>query len=202
MRDSGSRRRLPLANRTSLASTRPLSTPGSPAPLSPTSVRGRAVVGEGAWHAASGPHAYAVSTSGASLRCARFPSVLVLVGEPYGVIHLHPCAPVAVEFDLPWYSSGRGGTPANETRSETRYLARTSSSGTTSRRWNVAACRWMPHHTASGGRRCGSRPGRSHGHRSRADHTTVPPCVRHAMGIAGPGSCSPGGVPGLRMTEV
>jgi hypothetical protein len=45
---SGNDRRPPLANRTSLARTRPPSTPGSPPHLSTTSVRNRADVGEGA----------------------------------------------------------------------------------------------------------------------------------------------------------
>lgn len=51
---SGSDRRPPLANRTSLASTCPRSAPGSPTHLSATSVRDRADVGEGEWQAAPG----------------------------------------------------------------------------------------------------------------------------------------------------
>lgn len=64
-----------LANRTSLASTVPTSTPGSPDHLSTISVRDWVDVG-GAWQAAPRPRAYAASTSGASTRCTCFPHVL------------------------------------------------------------------------------------------------------------------------------
>jgi hypothetical protein len=43
----------------------------------------------------------------------------VPVDRLFHVVHRCPCVSIALERVVPWYSSGRGGTRANETRSET-----------------------------------------------------------------------------------
>lgn len=45
--------------------------------------------------------------------------MLVLIGGSYGAVHLRLWVLVAPDLDVCWYTFGRGGTAANETRSET-----------------------------------------------------------------------------------